>query len=41
VFNVLNTNAVTNEVTAVGPSLLTPSGIDFGRLWRLGVHVKF
>jgi hypothetical protein len=41
VFNVLNTNAVTAEVTTVGSSLLTPSGIDFGRLWRLGVHVKF
>jgi hypothetical protein len=41
IFNVFNTNAVTSEVTTVGPSLLTPSGVDFARLLRLGVHVKF
>jgi hypothetical protein len=40
-FNVFNCSAVTSAVTTVGPSLLKPSGIDFGRLLRLGGQVSF
>lgn len=40
-FNVFNCSAVTSAVTTVGPSLLKPSGIDFGRLLRLGGQVRF
>jgi hypothetical protein len=40
-FNVFNCSAVTSAVTTVGPSLLKPSGIDFGRLLRLGGQIRF
>ncbi|WP_162538467.1 TonB-dependent receptor [Granulicella sp. WH15] len=40
-FNVFNTSAVTAAVTTIGPSLLKPSGIDFGRMARLGGKVTF
>ena len=40
-FNVFNSSAVTSAVTTIGPSLLTPSNIDFGRLLRLGGQVTF
>ena len=40
-FNVFNCSAVTSAVTTVEPSLLRPSGIDFGRMLRLGGRVTF
>ncbi len=40
-FNVFNCSAVTSAVTTIGPSLLRPSGIDFGRLLRLGGQIRF
>ena len=41
VFNLFNSSAVTSAVTTIGPSLLTPSQIDFGRLLRIGGRVNF
>jgi hypothetical protein len=41
VFNVLNSNATTGEVTTVGPSLGRPSAILDGRLLRLGIQMTF
>jgi hypothetical protein len=40
-FNVFNCSAVTSAVTTVGPSLLRPSNIDFGRMVRLGGQIRF
>ncbi len=40
-FNVFNCSATTSAVTTVGPALLRPSGIDFGRLLRLGGQIRF
>ena len=41
VFNVFNSNAITSQVTTIGPSLLRPSGINNARVLRLGARVKF
>ncbi len=41
IFNVFNCSAVTSAVTTVGPSLLRPSNIDFGRMLRLGGQIRF
>jgi hypothetical protein len=41
VYNVLNSNATTGEVTTIGSSLGRPSAILDGRLLRLGVQMKF
>lgn len=41
VYNLLNSNAVTGEVTTIGPSLGRPSRILEGRLVRVGAHFKF
>lgn len=41
VFNLFNSSAITSAVTTIGPSLLTPSQIDFGRLIRLGGRFNF
>jgi hypothetical protein len=41
IYNVLNSNATTGEVQAVGSSLGRPDGIVDGRLLRLGVQIKF
>lgn len=41
IFNVFNSSAVTSAVTTVGPSLLRPSQITFGRLLRLGGRFTF
>ena len=40
-YNLLNSNATTGEVTAVGPSLGQPSGILQSRYVRFGVQMKF
>ncbi len=40
-FNVFNSSAVTSAVTTVGPSLLRPSNIVFGRMLRLGGQIRF
>jgi hypothetical protein len=40
-FNVLNSSAITSEVTTIGPSLGKPSNIDMGRLLRLGGRITF
>jgi hypothetical protein len=40
-FNTLNSSAVTAAVTTIGPSLLKPSAIDFGRMVRFGGKVTF
>jgi hypothetical protein len=40
-FNVFNSSAVTAAVTTIGPSLLKPSNIDFGRMARFGGKVTF
>ena len=40
-FNTFNSSAVTAAVTTIGPSLLKPSNIDFGRMLRLGGKVTF
>jgi hypothetical protein len=41
IYNVLNSNATTGEVTTIGPSLGRPSGILDGRLLRLGIQLTF
>jgi outer membrane receptor protein involved in Fe transport len=41
VYNLLNSNATTGEVQAVGSSLGRPDGIVDGRLLRLGVQWRF
>ena len=41
IFNILNSNATTGEVTTVGPALGTPSSILDGRLVRVGIQMKF
>jgi hypothetical protein len=41
IYNVLNSNATTGEVTTIGPSLGRPSAILDGRLLRVGVQMKF
>lgn len=41
IYNVLNSNATTGEVTTIGSSLGRPSAILDGRLLRLGVQMKF
>ena len=41
IFNLLNSNATTGEVTAVGPSLGRPSAILIGRLLRVGIQMTF
>jgi hypothetical protein len=40
-FNTFNSSAVTSAVTTIGPSLLKPSAIDFGRMVRFGGKVTF
>lgn len=40
-YNVFNSNAVTNSVTTVGSSLGRPTAIVMGRLLRVGWHMKF
>lgn len=40
-FNVFNSSAITSAVTTVGPSLLKPSNIVDGRVFRLGGQVRF
>lgn len=40
-FNTFNSSAVTAAVTTIGPSLLKPSQIDFGRMLRLGGRITF
>ena len=40
-FNVFNCSAITSQVNTVGPALGTPSGIDFGRMLRLGGQIHF
>jgi hypothetical protein len=41
IYNVLNSNATTGEVTTVGPSLGRPSSILQARFVRLGIQMKF
>jgi hypothetical protein len=41
IYNVLNSNATTGEVTTIGPSLGKPSGILDGRLLRVGIQLTF
>jgi hypothetical protein len=41
IYNLMNSNAVTGEVTTVGPKYGTPSAIVEGRLLRLGFEVHF
>jgi hypothetical protein len=40
-FNVFNCSAITSQVNTVGSALGTPSGIDFGRMLRLGGQIHF
>jgi hypothetical protein len=40
-YNTFNSSAVTSAVTTIGPSLLKPSNIDMGRLFRLGGRITF
>jgi hypothetical protein len=40
-FNLLNSNAVTSQVTTVGSKYGTPSAILEGRLLRLGFQMHF
>jgi hypothetical protein len=40
-YNLFNSNAITNAVTTVGTSLGRPSAIVMGRLLRLGFHMTF
>jgi hypothetical protein len=41
IYNLLNSNATTGEVTTVGPSLGRPSGILNGRMLRVGIQMRF
>lgn len=41
IYNLLNSNATTGEVTTVGPSLGRPSSILQARFVRLGIQMKF
>ena len=41
VYNIFNSNAITNAVTTVGSSLGRPSAIIMGRLMRVGLHMTF
>jgi hypothetical protein len=41
IFNLLNSNATTGEVTTIGPSLGKPSAILDGRMLRIGVELNF
>ena len=41
IYNILNSNATTGEVTTIGPALGTPSAILDGRLLRLGLRMNF
>ena len=40
-FNLFNCSATTSVVTTIGPSLLKPSTIDMGRVFRLGGQINF
>lgn len=41
IFNLLNSSAITGEVTVIGPSLGTPSAVLQARFVRMGLQLKF